>query len=370
MMKRTQRIFIVALCILFVVAGSIFAEGQKEAKPYLIGVSIWGDSGPLAKNVIGNLRFAAGVLGAEVEVAVDGFKPENQVSNIENLIARGCDAVMICNCTDAVVPKLIKLCDDAQVPFGIYFRKLNDPEVKEFAESSKYFIGNCHEDEVAVGYALGKVMADKGSKNAVIINYNKGDTTAEARAEGYRKAFKEFGIKLLGEQWDIMTAEKSANAVENFIAAFPELDAVAIGGGGGEPLIGAIRAVKNHDKLGQINITASDFGPDIAESLERQEVAAMSGGHWTDPFFTFMLLYNHIDGHSLSKGTATITMEPLYLSSVEEAREYQKWCLDDHPYNEDEIKNMTVRHNKDFTIDDLRKIAASYSLEDVIARHK
>ena len=63
-------------------------------------------------------------------------------------------------------------------------------------------------------------------------------------------------------------------------------------------------------------------------------------------------------------------MEPLYLSSVEEAREYQKWCLDDHPYNEDEIKNMTVRHNKDFSIEALRKIAASYSLEDVIAPHK
>lgn len=369
-MKRILKIISILLVLTVALATTLFAGGQEEKEPYLFGVSIWGDSGPLAKNVIGNLRFAAGVLGAEVEVAVDGFKPENQVSNIENLIARGCDAVMICNCTDAVVPKLIKLCDEAEVPFGIYFRKLNDPEVKNYAESSKYFIGNCHEDEVAVGYNLGKVMAEKGSENAVIINYNKGDTTAEARAEGYRKAFKEFDVNLLGEQWDIMTAEKSANAVESFMAAFHELDGVAIGGGGGEPLIGAIRAVKNHGKTGEINLTASDFGPDIAESLARQEVAAMSGGHWTDPFFTFMLLYNYVDGTPLSSKTETITMEPLYLSSEEEARDYQKWCLDNPPYNEEEIKNMTGRYNKDFSIADLREIAASYSLKDVIDRHK
>ena len=63
-------------------------------------------------------------------------------------------------------------------------------------------------------------------------------------------------------------------------------------------------------------------------------------------------------------------LTPVNSVTVEEAREYQKGCLDDHPYNEDEIKNMTVRHNKDFSIEALRKIAASYSLEDVIARHK
>jgi ribose transport system substrate-binding protein len=343
---------------------------EKAEGPYLFGVSIWSDSGPLSKKVISNLRYAAGVLGAEVEVAVDGFKPDNQVSNIENLIARGCDAVMICNCTDAVVPKIVKLTDEAGVPLALYFRKINDPEIKKYAESSPYFIGNVHEDEVAVGYNLGSALADKGCRNAVIINYNKGDTTAENRYKGYKKAFAEKGIALLGEQWDVLDAEPAANAVESFIAAFPELDAIAVGGGGGGPLSGTIRAVKNHNKIGRIRITASDFGPDIAESLKNKEVAAMSGGHWTDPFFTFMLLYNYVDGTPLSKKVETITMQPIYLTSVSEAQEYIKWCMDQPPYNDEEIKNMTVRHNSSFTLSDLRKIAAAYSLQDVIKRHK
>ena len=96
----------------------------------------------------------------------------------------------------------------------------------------------------------------------------------------------------------------------------------------------------------------------------------MSGGHWTDPFFTFMLLYNYVDGHPLSTKSETITMEPIYLSSVEEAMDYQKWCIDEPPYNEEEIKNMTARYNKDFNLAELRRIAAAYSLEDVMQRHK
>ncbi len=370
---KTKKVLSIVVTLAFVIvlfgAQMLFAE-KAEEKPYLFGVSIWADSGPLSKKVISNLRYTADVLGAEVEIAVDGFKPDDQVSNIENFIARGCDAVMICNCTDAVVPKIVKLADEAEVPLALYFRMIDDPEIRSYAESSPYFIGNVHEDEIAVGYNLGKALADKGCRNAVIINYNKGDTTAGNRYIGYKKAFEETGVNLLGEQWDILDAEPAANAAESFIAAFPELDAIAVGGGGGGPLAGTIRAVKNHNKIGQISITASDFGPDIEESLRNQEVAAMSGGHWTDPFFTFILLYNYVDGHPLSDTTETITMQPIYLTSVEEAKDYTKWCMDEPPYNENEIKNMTVRYNKSFTLSDLREIADAYSLEDVMERHQ
>ena len=335
-----------------------------------IGVSIWDTSSPLAKDVIRNLNYAADTLGIKIEVVADGFKPETQVTNIENLIAEGCNGVMICNCSDAVVPKLVKLANQARVPLALYFRQIDDPTTRVYAEGSKYFVGNVHEDEVAVGYNLGKVLAKRGSRNVALINYNKGDTTAEARAKGYRKAFEEFGVKLVGEQWDIMTAEKAANAAANFIAAFPKLDGLAVGGGGGEPLAGAIRAVQNAGKIGKINITASDFGPDIATELEGKEVVAMSGGHFTDPLFTFMFLYNRVDGHTLSDKAQTITMQPLYLSSVGEAQNYQKWCVDSFPYNADEIKYMTVRYNKDFNLAELRKIAAAYSLKDVMKRHQ
>ena len=359
-------VFIVMMT--FFGASGLYAE-KKEAEEYLIGLSLWADTGPLATRIISFMRYSAGVLGAKVEVNVDGFVPEGQIASVENFVARGCDAVIIAICSDAVTPKLLKICEEADIPLGIMFRTINDPEIMEFAMNSDAFAGNCHEDEVAVGYNLGLALAEKGCKNAAIINYTKGDTTAGNRYVGYTKAFKETGINLLAEQWNILEAEKAANAAESFITAFPELDAICIGGGGGEPLAGAIRAVKNHNKIGDICITASDFGPDLVENMRNKEISAMSGGHFVDAFFTLMLLYNYIDGTPLSDKPETIVMEPIYVTSAKEAENYQKYCNENNPYTAEEIKKMTVRYNKDFTIDDLKRIAASYSLEDVMERH-
>ena len=104
-------------------------------------------------------------------------------------------------------------------------------------------------------------------------------------------------------------------------------------------------------------------------ALKNHEITAMSGGHRTDPGFTFILLYNYGDGNPLSKKVETITMRPIYLTSVSEAQDYSKRCMDQPPHNEEEVRNMTVKHNKNFTLSDLRNIASAYSLQDVIERH-
>lgn len=366
----TKKLLVSCLLVSALLVSSLgvvaFAEGESE---YVIGVSIWSDSGPLSTKVIKNLRHAGDVLDTKIEVSVDGFVPEKQINNVENFIARGVDGVMICNCTDAVVPKIVQKCDKAEIPIALYFRKIYDEKARNFAHQSDYFVGNCHENEEKVGYNLGKMIADNDNENAVIINYDRGDTTAEARYRGYKKAFEEYGVNLLGEQWDVLTADKGADAMERFIAAYPELDAVAIGGGGGGPIAGAVSAIKKHNKIGEIDVTGSDFGPSLLKNIKEGEVLAMSGGHWTDPLFTFMMVWNEIDGHPLSSEPATLTMTPLFIDSPQQVEKYQEYCVESYPYNEQEIKNMTVRHNPDFTLDDLRDIVNSYSLTNVEKRH-
>jgi ribose transport system substrate-binding protein len=344
---------------------------EIEMEEYTFGISLWSNDDPLSKNVIELYEFGADSLGSEVVAAADGFEPDNQVSNVENFISMGVDSVAICPCADAVVGKLVKICDDAQVPLALVFRTINDPEVREYAYSSEYFVGYCHEDELEVGYNLGKILVDKGCKNVAIINYQHGDTTAEARYSGYIKAFEEFDVNVVAEQWEILTADKAAAATESFIASFPELDGIAVVGGGGGPLEGTVTTIKNQNKLGEILVTGCDFGPTLKENLEKQEVAGMSGGHHTDPFFTFILSYNYVSGTPLSDEPAEIVMKPLFIGSVEDAENYEKWVIGDLlPYTEDEIKNMIKTYNPDFTLEELQDIAWDYSLEDVMTRHE
>jgi ribose transport system substrate-binding protein len=347
------------------------SDAPKSDKKIKIGVSMWNNADPLGKEVVTMLEAAAKALDVELVIAVDGFNPEKQVTNIQNLIAGGADAVMICNSSDAVIPKLIKAAEDGKSALGLYFRSINDPKVKELAEKSEYFVGVTHEDETNVGYQLGKILAEKGSKNVALINWNHGDTVAEARYNGYKKAFEENGAKLLGEQWEISTGDKAAAATESFITAYPEMNGLVVVGAGGEPLTGAINVIKNHNKTGKIQVVSSDFGPTLKESLEKQEIAAMSGGHWVDPFFEFILLYNHVTGHSLTKEKAEIVVNPLFISSPQMADDYSKWLKGDTlPYTVEEIKNLTVKYNPDMNYQTLLDAAKNYSIDDVKKRHE
>lgn len=347
------------------------AEPEKKDKKIRIGMSFLNTSIPIAKDAIGMVTAAAKALDCDLVVLDDEFNPDKQVANIENLVASGCDAVMICNSSEAVVPKMIKICEDAKVGFGLFFRTINDPKIKELAQNSKYFVGVTHEDELNNGYQLGKALFKNGSKNVAIINFNHGDNTAETRYAGYIKAFKEDGVKVLGEQWEIITGDKAAAATENFISAFPELDGVVVVGGGGENLSGAISVIKNHNKLGKINVSSTDFIPNMTESLEKKEISAISGGHWVDPMFEFLLLYNWASGNALTQEKAEVIVNYMFLSSPDMSRDYDKWCTGKVlPYTDEEIRNLTVKHNPKLTYQAFLDAAKSYSLEDVMTRHK
>jgi ABC-type sugar transport system, periplasmic component len=343
-----------------------------DGKQITIGLCIWGNSDPLSTMVIKMVQSAADSLGAKVDILTDDFfNPDKQIANIENFIAKGVDGIIICNGSDDIMPKIVKKCDEAKVPVAIYFRQLVDQKVKEYCEKSPYYLGAVHEDEEMVGYQLGKALADKGVKNVGVINYNKGDTTAETRYNGYIKAFKEFGINKVAEQWEVLTGEKAANAVEQFLSAYPEMDGLAVVGGGGEPLTGAVQALKKNNKIGSVQITGSDFGPDIKKNIQNKEISAMSGGHWTDPFYCFMLMYNYATGHPLSDKPVSIAMNPIFITSEVEADQYTKWFEGDLlPYTSDEIKKMAVVNNSSFNLEELQKIASAYSIKDVMARHE
>lgn len=375
--KIVNLLIVTGVLVFFMAAGLAGYAGKTEEKAepadkkIKMGVSFLNTSIPIANDVIIMIKAAAEALDVDLIILDDEFNPDKQVANIENLVASGCDAVMICNSSEAVVPKMIKICDDNEVGLGLFFRRINDPEIQKMAQESEYFIGVTHEAELNNGYRLGKALYNNGARNAAIINFNHGDATAEERYAGYVKAFEEDGVKILAEQWEIMTGDKAAAATDSFIAAYPELDCIAVVGGGGENLAGTISTVKNHGKTGDILVSSTDFIPNQYEMLKNGEISAISGGHWVDPFFEFMLLYNWATGNSLTNETAEVIVNFIFVSSPEMQKEYDKWIKGDLlPYTDEEVRNLAVKYNPDMNYQTLLDTAYSYSIEDVKERHK
>jgi len=343
-------------------------DGEKT-----IGLVIWGTTGAAALQEIDLLNRASKITGVKVEVLASGYNADAQLKDIENFAAKGVDGIMICNCSEEVVAKLADICDENGIYFGQFHRNLTKTDIKDRVYSSKYFVGNTCEDEQGTSYILGKTIAEMGIKNVAITTGPHGDSTAEGRYAGLKKAFDEAGVKVLAEQWDVSTGETAATAAQNFISSNKDLELIATMFSV-EAIKAANTAINNSGKKGKIKLAAQDTTGDAAFDLEllSSGEAIMAGGHLVDPIFTYMLLCNAINGTPLSDKPVECRLTQIVFTP-ERAEVYFKQMEQGNTllgYGDEDFKKMFKKTNPSVTADDLVKMAAAFSVEDFLARNK
>ena len=344
---------------------------DKLPEKLKIGVVIWSTTDDLGGASARLLNYASDIIGCEMVYNTNISSPESQITATENLIAAGCNAIAICNYSDDILPKITSLCEENEVYFTLIWRSISDPEVKEIVEASPYYLGNTCESEEETGYMMGESFHNMGCENIAVITMEKGDATADARDAGFDRACDEFGMNRISEvRNNTLTAEETTKAVENFLASFPELDGIFVTGGSNTILEGVIQALALHNKTGEVKVACIDFISDLDKYIEEGAIDAISGGHFVDPLFSYMLMVNKLAGTPLSDNCEQIDLNFINLQSPEDARNYYKYCEgDSYPYNEEEIRSMVKYFNSDMTIDKLKEIAAAYSIDDVVSRH-
>lgn len=389
-MKRSIAI-LTALVWMFAMVGCSFAgaggETAKTAGPtdaheadsssntgkdrIKIGVSIWSYTDALGTDCYNMLTAAAQALDIDLESNAQGFDTDATLNGIENMISAGCDGIIVCNSSDGIMPSIAKSCDANGVYLAQFFRNIEDPDVRSAVTASDYFLGCTHEDEYNTGYKLGMALAEKGINKVGYISWNHGDTTAEARYKGYIDAFAEADIQILAEQWEINTAEDGTKTAETMMNAYPEMEAIIVAGGSGEPLAGTVTAVKNMDKVAKVLVVSTDFLSTLHEDFDSGLMGAMSGGHFCDPLFSLMLVYNTIASQgSFVSEPAEIKMDMVFVSSIEDVEAYEQAFVGDVlPYTAEEIQAMSVAHTEGVTLQTLVDTAKALSLQDVLARH-
>ena len=149
------------------------------------------------------------------------------------------------------------------------------------------------------------------------------------------------------------------------MSADPDLDALIPAGGGGDPLQGAIAAVERAGKTDKISIVSTDFLPDLGDRLANGSMAGESGGHYCDPLFAFMIVYNAIKGNYSGFGGKfeNVNFPYLYVSSADDYKANEQYFVNQLPYTDDELVEMSK-----LSMDDLKAKAASLSIEDAASR--
>ncbi len=340
-----------------------------------IGVSIWSSTDVLGSDSKRMLDAAADALGVELQYVDQGHVSERVTASIEQLIAAGCQGIIVCNSADTEMVSAIKNCNDNEVYLAQFYRIISEtanPQIYEMAKSSPYFIGAVHEDEPANGEALVNILLNKGCRNIGLIGWEQGDATWLGRWEGYKAGVEKWNAahpydqaKLSEPQYAGTSSEGGSKAAEALMAADPTLDALIPAGGGGDPLLGAVAAVERAGKVKDIAVVSTDFLPDLGERLQNGSMAGQSGGHYCDPLYAFLLVYNAVKGNykDFEGKFVDLVFPYLFVSSPADYGDYDKYFEQSLPYNADEIKALAS-----MSIEELQAAANKLSIDDAAAR--
>ena len=371
--KVTSIILSAAMAASLLTVNAVPAMADED--PIKIGVSIWSSTDVLGSQCKKIIDAAADALGVEVQYVDQGHVSEKVTASVDQLCAAGCDGIIICNSADTEMTSAIATCNDNNVYLAQFFRIISDeanPDIYALAEASDYYVGAVHENEPENGEKLVNILLDKGCRDIGLIGWEQGDATWLGRWEGYQAGVEKWNeehpddqAKLSEPQYAGTTSEGGAKAADALMSADPDLDALIPAGGGGEPLQGAISAVEKAGKTGEIAIVSTDFLPDLGERLADGSMAGESGGHYCDPLFAFMMVYNAIKGNYKDFGGNfnEILFPYLYVASPEDYEGYEKYFVDQLPYTEEELVAMA-----DESFDELAETASKLSIEDAAER--
>lgn len=354
-----------------------------------IGVSIWSSTDALGKLSVEIIKKAANILGVEIVTKDQGHVSEQVTASIEELCAAGCNGIVVCNSADSEMTSAINTCNDNQVYLAQFYRmisKENSADVYSVAENSQYYVGAVHEDEVGNGEKLIELLTaentaayegiQKGARNIKLEAWTVGDATFQERWKGYKSGVEKWNsanpsdtVTLSDPQYANTSSTEGANVTQQFYNADASMDALIVAGGGGDPLVGSVGQLKNMGLTGKIRVASTDFLDDLKEQLTTGGMYCESGGHFCDPLYAFLMVYNACKGTESYMPKSgdfgkEIKFPYVFVSSVAEYEDYEKYFVDDAPYSDDEMKELAA---KDF--DALNTSATSLSIEDVKTRH-
>lgn len=300
------------------------------------------------------------------------FTPEGLITGTEKLITAGCDGIIVVPSGDSALPKVMQMCEEAGVYWGIFLRSINDEEIRNMVLSSEYYVGNTYEDEVVHGYNLGKSVGESGAKQVAILSTAKGDTTGDNREKGFRQACDEYGIEIVAEARAIAQADECTKAVESFIASYPELDAVCVVAAQIPYLAPAAQAIRDTNNVGKIMLHYGDFATGMADFMEEGIATSFLGGHIPyDATVCAAMVYNAAQGTPLSDEKISVRVEEMKANTAEDSEVYFTYVEGDIPlFLPEEVDTMLNKAtNPDITGDDFVELGLKFGVEDLVNRH-
>ena len=234
------------------------AETTAAAKEFNVGVTFSDLSNPVWAELVQEATTYGKTKGLTVNVVDAKNSADTQISQIENFVQQGMDAIIVCAVDSSAVVDATKKAMDAGVAIIGYTQVLQ----------------NCNAEYLVDAYATGQVCGKAGGQ-WIVDNFKSTDTVEWGlmdlprfpeiidRANGIKDAVKTLApnSKLVATA-PALTAEDGLKNAEDFLQANPNMKVICcIGGGGG---VGGNEGVKAMGK------NSADFGLFAIDATEQE----------------------------------------------------------------------------------------------------
>ena len=258
---------VLSLVFVMLAFGSLFAAGN-----YTIAYMTPALSVPFWKDIADGIQQEVDKAGnVKLIVSDSRLSAETQLKNAQDLITARVNAIIISPTDSASCPAVLEIAKKAKVPVVICDIGTDSGDYSAFVISDNYGGAN------AAGKYLVAQMKKKGLKGSevAIITISLARQNGRDRTEGFKAALKENGSKVVGLlECKAYTRSESMNFAQDLLTAHPKL--VGFFTEHDEANLGALPAIENSGKSGQIIHVGFDGSPEAVQAIKDGKLAAAS----------------------------------------------------------------------------------------------
>ncbi|WP_349948888.1 substrate-binding domain-containing protein [Lacrimispora sp. BS-2] len=278
-------------------AATTTAEAQADAasggKKYVIGLAMNTQTNPFFVDVKDGVQKAADELGVELYITDAQDDPAIQMKDVENLITKKPDCIIIDTCDSDAIVSSIEACNEAGIPVLTMDREASGGEV----------VSHIGYDAIKSGKLAGQYLVDTlgGKGNIVEIQGIMGTNVAQSRSQGFNEVISQNpDMKIVACQVADFDRSKGMSVMENILQANDHIDGLYAAND--EMLLGALEAIEAAGRLDEITMIGCDAIDDTIEAIKVGKVEATIA---EPPFFLGKAImnsaYNYLQGKDVDK---------------------------------------------------------------------
>ncbi len=223
---------------------------KKDGEGYTIGCTVYYMTEFITLMVDG-MEEKAKELGCDLVMLDAQNDAQNQITQVENLIAQKVDIIVVAAVdSDAIVPA-IEMCEEANIPLVGVNMLINTDQPYHYVGPDDVLAG-----ELEMQHAIDEIG---GKGNVVILEGPIGQSAQIQRLEGNMNVLKKYEgkVELLAQQTANWSREEALSLVENWIETFGgKINAVVAQND--EMALGAIQALEAAGVKDKVVVTAVD----------------------------------------------------------------------------------------------------------------